>query len=41
MKRFLFHIIVATDVLTFGDTEIEKNKFYRSKTTIVFKKCRY
>ena len=28
---------MSKEILTFGDTEIEKNKFYRNKTPIFFK----
>ena len=31
---------MGKEILTFGDIEIEKNKFYRHKTPI-FKRCRY
>ena len=30
---------MGKEILTFGNIEIEKNKFYRNKT--FFKKCRY
>ena len=29
------------EILTFGDTEIEENKFYRHKTPIFGGRCRY
>ena len=32
---------MGKDILTFGDIEIEKNKFYRYKIPIVFRRCRY
>ena len=32
---------MGKEILTFGDIEIEKNKFYRNKTPIFFKGCRY
>ena len=32
---------MGKETLTFGVTEIEKNKFYRNKTPIFFKRCRY
>ena len=28
-------------ILTFGNIEIEKNKFYHRKTPILFGRCRY
>ena len=33
-KNLLSHIKVGKEILTFGDIEIEKNKFYRSKIPI-------
>ena len=32
---------MGKEILTFGDIEIEKNKFYLHKTLIFFKRCRY
>ena len=32
---------MGKEILTFGDNEIEKNKFYRHKCQFVLKKCRY
>ena len=33
---------MGKEVLTFGDIKVEKNKFYRNKAPIFFKKrCRY
>ena len=31
---------MGKEILTFGDVEIQKNKFYSSKTSIFFKGCR-
>ena len=32
---------MGKEILTFGDIEIQKNKFYRHKSPILFKRCRY
>ena len=32
---------MSKEILMFGNTEIEKKKFYRSEIPIFFKKCRY
>ena len=32
---------MGKEILTFGDIEIEKNKFYHHKTPISLKRCRY
>ena len=32
---------MGKEILMFRDIEIEKNKFYRNKTPIFFKRCRY
>ena len=32
---------MVKEILTFGDIEIEKNKFCRNKAFIFFKRCRY
>ena len=32
---------MGKEVLTFGNTEMAKNKFYHNKTPIFFKRCRY
>ena len=36
-KNLLSHIKMSEEILTFGDIEIEKNKFYRHKTPIFLK----
>ena len=40
-KNFLSHIKMSKKVLTFGNTEIEKKFFYRHKTPIFGRECRY
>ena len=32
---------MGKEILTFGDIEVEKNKFYHNKTAIFFKGCSY
>ena len=32
---------MGKEILTFGGIEIEKNKFYRHKSPIFFKECKY
>ena len=32
---------MGKETVTFGNIEIEKNKFYRQKTPPIFEKCRY
>ena len=32
---------MGKEILTFGDIEIEKNKFYRNKTPVFFKGYRH
>ena len=32
---------MVKEILTLGNIEIEKNKFYRQKTPIFFGRCRY
>ena len=39
-KNFLSHIILAKEILSFGDIEIEKGKCYCYKSPI-FERCRY
>ena len=39
-KKSLSRIKMGKEILTFGDVEIQKNKFYPSKTSIFFKGCR-
>ena len=36
-KKFLSHIKIDKEILTFGDIEIEKNKFYHHKSCIFYK----
>ena len=36
-KNFLSHIKIDKEILTFGDIEIEKNKFYHHKSCIFYK----
>ena len=40
-KNLLSHIKMGKDILTFGDTEIEKNKFYHHKSPVFLRRCRY
>ena len=40
-KNLLSHIKMSKKVLTFGNTEIAKKKFYRHKTPIFGRECRY
>ena len=37
IQNLLSHIKMAKEILTFGDIEIEKNKFYHHKTPIFLK----
>ena len=37
IQNLLSHIKTAKEILTFGDIEIEKNKFYHQKTPIFLK----
>ena len=32
---------MGKEIMTFGDIEIEKHKFHRYKTLILFRRCRY
>ena len=41
MKNLFSYIKRGKEILTFANTEIEKNKFYRNKTPNSFKICRY
>ena len=38
-KNLLWHIKMGKEILTFGDIEIEKSKFYRHKTPMYFFLC--
>ena len=41
MKNLFPYMKIGKEILKFGDIEIEKNKFYRYKTPIFKKRCRY
>ena len=41
IKIYLFHTKMGKEILTFGGSEIKKNKFYCQKTSIFLKRCRH
>ena len=40
-KNLFSHIKSGKEILSFGDIEIEKHKFYRYKSPIFSLRCRY